>query len=310
MRDPAVSRRGFLIGGAAALAAAACGRSDRGAQGYPTPMPADAAQLIDASGPHMVGDDRIAFAVFQGQRPLTFTEGARGTLRIVKPDETRAGPLDLRTFGIARGVGGHAHSEEEPDLLFTAVFAMDQPGFYELEATVEAAGKKHTLHHRLGVAGALTEAQRNQTTLLAGDKAISVATATTKDARGVNPICTRQPACSMHEESLDALLARRVPVVLSFATPAFCTSRMCGPVVDEIESVKNAYTGPARFVHVEVYRDSERVSPDNTTEAFAVWRLDTEPYTFFIDRDGVVRRRISGPLDDVDVRDSLPSIAG
>src|SRR5947207_2155761 len=68
----------------------------------------------------------------------------------------------------------------------------------------------------------------------------------------------------------------RKPFVVTFATPKFCTSRTCGPVVDVVDAVRRrlGHTG-VRFIHVEVYR---RNDPTSGLNAFMrQWRLPTEP---------------------------------
>ena len=66
---------------------------------------------------------------------------------------------------------------------------------------------------------------------LPGKHMVPVATPTLADHRGVEPICTRQPACPLHEVSLDAALNEHRPLAVLFATPALCESRTCGPVI-------------------------------------------------------------------------------
>ena len=45
--------------------------------------------------------------------------------------------------------------------------------------------------------------------------------------------------------------------MLLFATPQFCQSRVCGPVVDVAEQVKEEYGDKAAFIHMEIYKDNE-----------------------------------------------------
>ena len=47
------------------------------------------------------------------------------------------------------------------------------------------------------------------------------------------------------------------PIVLLFATPQFCQSRVCGPVVDVAEQVKQEYGDKAAFIHMEIYNDND-----------------------------------------------------
>ena len=43
------------------------------------------------------------------------------------------------------------------------------------------------------------------------------------------------------------------PTVVTFATPAFCTTATCGPQVEVVSALKDRYGDEAGFIHVEVY---------------------------------------------------------
>ncbi len=80
--------------------------------------------------------------------------------------------------------------------------------------------------------------------------------------------------------------------MLVFATPALCQSRVCGPVVDIAQQVADEYEGKADFIHMEVYNDND--PSKGIRPQLRAYGLPTEPWTFLIDRDGVVRDRIEG----------------
>ena len=46
-------------------------------------------------------------------------------------------------------------------------------------------------------------------------------------------------------------------MILLFATPALCKSRVCGPVTDVAEEVKAEYGDRADFIHMEIYKDND-----------------------------------------------------
>jgi hypothetical protein len=97
------------------------------------------------------------------------------------------------------------------------------------------------------------------------------------------------------------------PVVLMFATPRLCASRTCGPVVDVMEQVKaQTGSGPA-FIHVEVYKGND-VSKGFLPQLLK-WRLPTEPWTFVIDRVGIVRERFEGTLSVAELRRAVAKVA-
>ena len=60
----------------------------------------------------------------------------------------------------------------------------------------------------------------------------------------------------MHEVDFADVVGKK-PIVLLFATPLLCQSRVCGPVVDVAEQVKAEYGDQADFIHMEIYNDNE-----------------------------------------------------
>src|SRR6185295_12886413 len=93
-----------------------------------------------------------------------------------------------------------------------------------------------------------------------GDRAFASDTPTVASAGGdAAAITTRTPPDeSLLQYSVADSLAAKVPFVVTFATPKFCTSRTCGPVVDVVEEVQHRLDGErVRFIHVEVYADND-----------------------------------------------------
>ena len=68
---------------------------------------------------------------------------------------------------------------------------------------------------------------------------------------------TRVPPDTMHDVDLADALDRHRPIVLLFATPALCQSRICGPVTDVTEQVKSEFDDDADFIHMEIYNDND-----------------------------------------------------
>lgn len=125
-----------------------------------------------------------------------------------------------------------------------------------------------------------------------GEKAPPIHTPTPADVGG-DPaeITTRVPPDTQNRVDYADVLGKE-PIVLLFATPQFCQSRVCGPVVDVAEQVKEGYGEEAAFIHMEIFKDNDPgkgVRPQ--VQAF---HLPTEPWLFAIDRRGVVRAQIEG----------------
>lgn len=140
-----------------------------------------------------------------------------------------------------------------------------------------------------------------------GDKAPVVHTLTAADVGGdLAKIDTRIPPDQMHAVDFADVVGKK-PVVIVFATPAFCESRVCGPVVDVVQQVADKFGDEADFIHQEVYKDNdpslEQVQPQLT--AFG---LETEPWTFLIDKNGIVRDRIEGAYGVSELEQAMKKI--
>jgi hypothetical protein len=95
---------------------------------------------------------------------------------------------------------------------------------------------------------------------------------------------------------------------VTFATPKFCASRVCGPVVDIVDEVRKRLEGSGvRFIHVEVFQNNDPQQGYNRW--MKEWKLPTEPWTFLVDSSGVIQGRFEGLVtaDELEaaVRDDL-----
>ena len=125
-----------------------------------------------------------------------------------------------------------------------------------------------------------------------GEKAPLIHTPTAADVGGdLAQIDTRVPPDQMHAEDFAAVYGKE-PIVLVFATPALCQSRVCGPVVDVAQQVADSEEGAAEFIHMEVFNEND--PSKGVRPQMRAFNLPTEPWTFLIDRDGVVRERFEG----------------
>jgi hypothetical protein len=125
-----------------------------------------------------------------------------------------------------------------------------------------------------------------------GDKAPKIHTPTAADVGGdLAKITTRIPPDTQNKVDYADALGRE-PIVLLFATPQFCQSRVCGPVVDVAEQVKQEYGGKAAFIHMEIYNDND--PSKGVRPQVRAFNLPSEPWLFAIDRQGTVSSVIEG----------------
>lgn len=142
-----------------------------------------------------------------------------------------------------------------------------------------------------------------------GEAAPRVHTPTAADVGGdLAKIDTRLPPLrSLHDTDLADVLGRE-PVVLVFATPQLCQSRVCGPVVDVAAQVQDRAGDDVRFVHMEIYEDNDL--GQGFRPQVAAYRLPTEPWTFVIDREGVVRERFEGAFSVGELTRAVAKVRG
>jgi hypothetical protein len=137
-----------------------------------------------------------------------------------------------------------------------------------------------------------------------GDQLVPVDTPTTADARGVDPICTRTPPCPLHERTLTEALASGKPVAFLIATPAYCQTAACGPVLDVLLSQQERLGDQVEMVHAEVYINDEP-SPETVSEAVKAYELQFEPVLYLADAKGTIVERLDSIFDEVEVAAAL-----
>src|SRR3954449_209932 len=149
-----------------------------------------------------------------------------------------------------------------------------------------------------------------------GDKAPVIDTPTLKSAGGnVGSIDTRTPPDDMHAVDFKDVVGKK-PVMLVFATPALCQSRVCGPVVDIAQELKADQPGEAAFIHMEIYRgntikkgclEGTRASSQCLRPQVLAYHLQTEPWAFAIDRRGKIVARLEGAYSKSELESALRS---
>ncbi len=125
-----------------------------------------------------------------------------------------------------------------------------------------------------------------------GEKAPKIHTPTPADVGGdLSKITTRIPPDTQNRVDYADVLGKE-PIFLLFATPQFCQSRVCGPVVDVAEQVKEQFDGKAAFIHMEIYNDND--PSKGVRPQVRAFHLPSEPWLFAINRKGVVQAVVEG----------------
>jgi hypothetical protein len=292
------SRREFLRlagtgGSAIGLAAllAACGGDDEPAGSAPAgslqALRADATQLslLGAQSQLPVGTALYTFGLSTADNRLV--TGGAPEVWVAKNETGRAaGPFPSRWFELEAYETTKDRSPRSPLRgFYGAEVEFPEPGNWMVAATIQADGGRAAGQGGVPVAAEVPAA--------VGSKAKPLATPVATTAAGRKRICTREPACPLHEISLDDALKAGRPTVVNFGTPLLCTSQICGPVVDEQMVVADKVGDKASFVHVEIYPSRDTSKP---VRALTEYGFTTEPWLLVVDRDGVIRARYEGPV--------------
>lgn len=125
-----------------------------------------------------------------------------------------------------------------------------------------------------------------------GQKAPLIHTPTPADVGGdLSKITTRIPPDTQNEVDYADVVGKK-PIVLLFATPQFCQSRVCGPVVDVAEQLKHTYGKRVAFIHMEIYEDNDPNKPPR--QQVRAFHLPSEPWLFAIGSDGRIEEIVQG----------------
>jgi hypothetical protein len=301
-------RRAALAAGALGASGllAACGAGSGGGSGNGEGQPVagslsalaanvQALSLLNAQTQLPAGHSRFAFGLSAENNRLV--QGVAPQVWFAKDRTSRAlGPFRAHWLEMT---GYEKTGDRSP--------RSDLTGFYVAEVDLPTPGTW------LGVAlvDVATQRAAGQGTIPVSERVVAPVGATARSGpspvattpSGLAKVCTREPACPMHDISLDQALKSGKPTVLSFATPLLCASRMCGPVVDEqLVAFEKLDKRKANFIHLEIYpqRDTNKPAP-----LFADWGLESEPWLVVIDRTGVIRFRGEGPIAASEIQAAL-----
>jgi hypothetical protein len=275
---------------APALLLAGCGSGSSGSAPTPTAVaanqaPATYAQI--ASTDLAAGTNRFTFAIIDHDHPL---KGGTPALTFFLLHGSRAVPeFTARAVfnNFARGLKDTAENSAAVEIggVYVTHVRFSRPGSWGVQIALHYRGHSYVLRQQFTV-------RSHSLTPSVGSPA----------PRTHNPTTAQQPATlldsgrppdDMHRLSIAQAIAQHKPLLVLFATAAYCTSRLCGPEIETIEGLERRYRGRVNFVHIEIYKNA---NPQyGYAPAVVQWRLQTEPWVFLVDRLGVIRAKFEGP---------------
>ena len=328
--------RVLLVVGALAIAAAiagGCGGDDSGdssvqegtveiadVRSFPQPQGRSFRDLLGdmLQGPELAqstpiiepGTNRFGFALFQpGNRQIAELPVVLYVSRGLDETASRPFPARYETIEVKPQFQSQT-SAQDPDSahgVYVAKVRFPTAGSYVVSAVTQ-------LDNKYVATSPVQVMVRSRPQLPSvGSRAVAVHTPTVESVSGnVESIDTRVPPSTMHDVDLVDALERSRPVVLLFATPALCQSRVCGPVTDVAEQVKAEYGDRVDFIHMEIFKDNDAnkgVRPQVASWGLCAGQGESftcvEPYLFTVDRNGRVAAHLQGAYSASELEDAV-----
>jgi hypothetical protein len=279
----------FVIAGVLVLAACAAPAGPA----TPTPIVSgpSALSVAVASNDFPVGAPRVPFVLFVGSQEVSDARSVALTA------------FDLSAGTPVPGWTGAATSYTDYDIPYWVAYPeLPHAGYWGLGAVVTMADGTTTQGQftiealadaSAPVIGEVPPASDNRTVASEPDLA-----KLTSDPH---------PEPGLYELTVAEALESGRPTVVTFATPAFCTSRLCAPVVESVKTVYADLGEQANFIHIEIYQS---VDPFVYVPEMDEWKLQSEPWTFVLGADGAVVQRFGGPVSPQELEAALGPLVG
>jgi hypothetical protein len=296
------ARIGFLV--AAALGAAACGGGSKsgtasraGTLAALLRGPGAEVALTQGTSDYAVGAVRITFLVIDSHaKPVDRPRARVWVGRSLDSPPLVTAEARLEPIGVP---GKSEAASGDVTQIYVARLTLSRPGKYAIVARPEGASIKAFGDFSVAV---------HPRAPAVGSRAIPSQTPTIASTHGDLAALTTAspPDRSLLRYSVAGSLKAHAAFVLVFATPKFCTSRTCGPVVDVTQAVQREFAGTGiRFIHVEIYKDNNPARGFNRW--VAQWHLPTEPWIFLVGRDGVIKARFEGSVSAAELAAAVRS---
>lgn len=249
-------------------------------------------RLASSSGSIGTGEQRILVAV---------TDLPTGEM-IATPDVTTVAVL-RNEFGSPLGEYEGEFVWTIPDVVGLYAFYVDVPGPATYQLTVDAG----ELGELAPIGFVATE---DPVQVAVGDPAPKSESRTLADA-SIEDLTSDPTPEELYYEMTVAEAVDSGPSVLIFATPAWCTSQSCGPMLDQVQEIDSDYP-ELNYVHVEIYENIHVSSREDLVVLPAVeeWSLPSEPWLYVTDDTGIVTAAFEGAVSEAELRRALEEVAG
>lgn len=290
----------------ATIPGAALAIEDPFSGGYPTyEDPTTGVRVVFGTPDLGVGESRVSFALFDGERIPVSAPSITGVVRHYPdgpgeaPEAVGSGEFQYRPFPDGRRG------------IYTGSLALDRPGLWSLEVAVPGVD---------GATAVLVPVEVAEDTVAPGigDPAPASASRTRADEPDLSRLTTATtPDPVLYEIGIAEALAAGQAFVVTFASPAFCTSALCGPQVEVLSELAVVHGRSLAFIHVDLYENPHEIRGDlsvaRRTPILEEWGVHTDEWTFVVDERGKVTARFEGFAPRAELEEAilplLPSAA-
>lgn len=290
-----------LLLGVAGCSSASESEPAQGTPGAPPSLP-DPISVAVASTDLAVGDNRVVFGLIrQGKGPVKDARVSVETFLLT--DSGPDGPRQTLAADFQVWPGGSGG-------VYVANLTFDETGEWGLGLRLNSPDGSETQ------AGTRVQVKSESATPALGASAPRSQNKTARDVGELSELTTdSDPDPELYAKTIAEALEEHVPLVVSFATPAYCKTATCGPQVDAIKQLKTTHSDSVNFLHVEVYDNPPEIRENGIASAklsptLAEWGLPTEPWTFVIDADGNVRAKYEGYVTLEELEGAIASTLG
>lgn len=253
-------------------------------------------------------EQRLPLGLVDNGAPVV-GEGGNVNIRVMFGDQLvdeRDVPSRLASHDHPGDDGSSPHTHSDIVRYFPLRTTLPEPGIYDL--IVDVGGAEVSI-----AVQAFDEAEIR--VLLPGEAFPSLETPTLAAPSPMDPICTLfDGPCPFHTRAAADVLQAGEPMAFLIASPAFCATSYCGPVLEDLIAAAPKFPTVVP-IHLEVYENPTEVGgnindPDIRPVAeFAALGLDFEPSLFLVGRDGVLVERIDNIFDPGELELALARIA-
>jgi hypothetical protein len=242
--------------------------------------------VVVASDVFVAGNPRVPFVLFDGNKPFSGAQSIQVTA------------YDLSESTPTPGWSGQPVTYADYEIPYWVAYPeLPHAGYWGIDTSIELTDSTQT-------SGEFAiEVVDQSDSPGVGDQALATNNRTLKTEPDIRKLSSdANPGLDLYQMTVTEALQTGLPTVVTFATPGYCTSHLCTPVVNSVKAAAQQFAGEASFIHIEVY---ETFDPLVYADEMGEWGLTSDPWTYVIDSHETVTSRLGGPVSLKELSQSL-----